>query len=735
MNAVSPSTAVPTQAPAAPLAAPPAAEETQKTPARRDAAHSVVLNQAYEEYLRSSKSDSAFDADAFCGRFPSVQSSLCRLIQVHRFLQGGSKLLAELPEELSWPALGTEFLGFVLQEELGRGAFARVYRAVEPALGNRQVAVKISPQGGAEAETLGRIRHRNIVPVQSVREDPETGLTAVCMTYCGRATLCHVLDHVYGAQRAKPQRAEGILAAVQDEILGPMPAPAVLTKGSFHDGVRFLASQMADALAFIHGQGIVHRDLKPSNVLVSPDGTAMLLDFNLSEDRQAQVTRLGGTLLYMSPEQLAATGEDRRVPQAALDARSDLFSFGVILYELLTGKHPFGPISLNISVEEMRPLLVERQKAGFPPVRKVCPGIDRDLASLVERCLAADPAARPQSAQEAARTLQRGLAPVPRARRWLLRHPGTVLATIVLLAVAGIAGGNILSQREAAYHKLQMESALVAYRAGQFTQAVDHLNRVLEKEPKNARALFTRGRAWQRLGEGDKEHLHLALADFQLAEQLAADGRSLACIGFCLHQLKNVGGAVAHYEKALEKGFSSAALLNNLGSGQIAINKPEEARVHLDKAVALALPLARYNRGVLAINQLQRLKGLENVARVKKDETSLIKVKRERAFWLEQGLKDLRAAVKTTPPSSDLFSHAARMEAFAADNHADAAEMILDCLRQAHVYGANMDSILGENLFSRFRNHPAFLQLRQQPPAPTSVRAVPILDPITDMDL
>src|SRR5262249_30597625 len=115
-----------------------------------------------------------------------------------------------------WPEVQEEFLGFRLQRELGRGAVSRVFLAEEPACGHRLVVVKVSNKGGRiEAFTQGPITHPNIVPIHSVQQNGDGTLTAVCMPYLGRATLCNVLART-ASQKQRPVRGRAILEAIQD---------------------------------------------------------------------------------------------------------------------------------------------------------------------------------------------------------------------------------------------------------------------------------------------------------------------------------------------------------------------------------------------------------------------------------------------------------------------------------------------------------------------------------------
>ena len=173
-----------------------------------------------------------------------------------------------------------------------------------------------------------------------------------------------------------------------------------------------LASQLADALAHAHERGICHRDLKPSNILMSPEGRPLLLDFNLSTDDRFPAGRIGGTLPYMAPESLAAVSDTHlRGPLSQHDPRSDIFSLGVILYELLAGSLPFGAVPCDRPVEQIASALRQRQVDGAQPIRERNGRVDKRLARLIGSCLALEPENRPRTARELASALRRQLAP------------------------------------------------------------------------------------------------------------------------------------------------------------------------------------------------------------------------------------------------------------------------------------------------------------------------------------
>ena len=365
---------------------------------------------------------------------------------------------------LALPAIGSEVAGFRLERELGRGAFGRVYLARQGDLSDRPVALKISAEMSGEAQTLALLQHTHIVPVYSThRIGP---LRAVCMPFFGATTLADVLRDFRdrgsmpdsGAQlveslRTRRSDTEAQTSPEGEASRGPTPpsTSALQTLGTlgYVPAALWIGSRLADGLAHAHQRGILHRDLKPANVLLTDDGQPMLLDFNLAtnpRDHCAGVTALiGGTLPYMAPEALAALRGDAPPP----DVRSDLYALGVILFELLTGRHPF-PLRSGLLDEVLPPMIADRDDPP-PRLRWHNPNISPATESIVRHCLEPDPAKRYQEARQLEEDLRRQLdhrslrhasepSPRERASKWLRRHPRLSSATTLGVIAALLIG-------------------------------------------------------------------------------------------------------------------------------------------------------------------------------------------------------------------------------------------------------------------------------------------------------
>jgi serine/threonine protein kinase len=241
-----------------------------------------------------------------------------------------------------------------IDRELGRGAMGMVYLGHDPQLG-RQVAIKTMALAREfegvelveararffrEAEMAGRLQHRDIVTIYDVGEDQD--LAYIAMEFVnGRDLLQHTL----------PGRL--------------LPVPMVLQ----------IVARVAQALAYAHSQGVVHRDIKPANVMIDPDSdTVKVTDFGIARVTDASRTRTGmvlGTPSFMSPEQMAG----RRV-----DGRSDLYSLGVMLFQMLTGALPHAS-------ESMATLMYQIANQPAPDIRSLRPGLPETLANIVALAL------------------------------------------------------------------------------------------------------------------------------------------------------------------------------------------------------------------------------------------------------------------------------------------------------------------------------------------------------------
>ena len=242
---------------------------------------------------------------------------------------------------------------------------------------------------------------------------------------------------------------------------------------SYVQAILALAVRMADGLGHAHERGIVHRDLKPANILLADDGEPMLLDFNLATDTRlvvrASAALVGGTLPYMAPEQLSAFAGEA----AVVDARADVYALGLILFELLTGHHPFeirrGPLA------DVLPAMIEDRR-GFPPdPRRHNRAISPALAAILRHCLEPDPARRYEDGRALHEDLRRQLADLPlkhapepslaeRLAKWGRRHPrlasSTSMAALAFVLIAVLLA--ILAVRQRRIEGLAASEALHA---------------------------------------------------------------------------------------------------------------------------------------------------------------------------------------------------------------------------------------------------------------------------------
>jgi tetratricopeptide (TPR) repeat protein len=477
---------------------------------------------------------------------------------------------------------------FELIERLGVGGFGSVWKARDKEL-DRTVAVKI-PRAGAmtaeeqekffrEARAAAQLRHPNIVSVHEVGRDGDS--VYIVSDFVRGVTLG---DWLTGQQLTNREAAE-------------------------------LCAKIAGALHHAHEHGVVHRDLKPANIIIDGDGEPHLMDFGLARRDAGEITvtmdgQVLGTPAYMSPEQ--AQGEAHTA-----DRRSDVYSLGVILFQLLTGERPFRG--------NARMIMHQVINDEAPSPRKLNANIKKDIETVTLKCLEKNPAKRYQTAQELAEELTRFLSGEPiqarplgrveRAWRWTKRNPrvagltASVAVLLVAVAAMSLVGFAIAKRqqlvaeqsaaREAGLRALAEENLQLA------EQAVDgYLTRVAEDA---------------RLKQDDFLNLRTELLETavpfyeRFAKQKPGDAQSEANRAGAYARLASIHGETGQTERAVREYQQAIAIQDELVSQHSqqpayqsdlashhaelgwnfhVVAKTKQARPHYDAALAILSKLA-----------------------------------------------------------------------------------------------------------------------------------------------
>jgi serine/threonine protein kinase/WD40 repeat protein len=444
---------------------------------------------ALEEYLAALEAGQRPDRQAFLAQHEDIAPALARALDGLEFIQTAAPQFPEPADPPPGEVRPEGPLGdYRIVREIGRGGMGVVYEAVQISLG-RRVALKVLPFAATldgkqlqrfknEAQAAAHLHHTNIVPVYGV--GCERGVHYYAMQLIEGQTLAAMirgLRQLAGLEPADETGTAGPLAgAPGDEPTGPY-APvgsgtettraAASTERSggspaFFRTAALLGVQAAEALEHAHQLGVVHRDVKPANLLVetlsplSPKGREVggeglrlwVTDFGLAHcQNQAGLTMTGdlvGTLRYMSPEQALAQ-------RVAVDHRTDVYSLGMTLYELLTLEPAFAERDRR---ELLRQIAFEEPR----PPRRVNRSVPAELETIVLKAVEKNPAERYASAQELADDLRRFLEDQPirarrptllqRAKKWGRRHRPVVwsaavsLAALLAMALVALAVSN-----------------------------------------------------------------------------------------------------------------------------------------------------------------------------------------------------------------------------------------------------------------------------------------------------
>jgi serine/threonine protein kinase/Flp pilus assembly protein TadD len=670
----------------------------------RSATSDPTLEQLLDELTDRLAAGEAVDPEGFARRYPEHAEVLLRCLPAMEAMAGlgwsGARSTVRGAPAADGPQTAVDLLGdFRILREVGRGGMGVVYEAEQISL-CRRVALKVLPLAAVfderhlkrfrqEAQAAAQLHHTNIVPVYAV--GCERGVHYYAMQFIDGRPLSSVLDGIRdlvgpdsgaltrpdgpgeglayhlatGAFATGPMAADPLATASHVAASGPPTSPlddpgkapaaeparpdasgvgSSDGPGYIHSVIR-LVVQAAEALEHAHSRGVVHRDIKPSNLLLDGLGNLWVTDFGLARlqnDRGLTMTGdVVGTLRYMSPEQAAGSKD--------LDHRTDVYSLGVTLYELLALRPAVAGAGQR---EILRAINVDEPTA----LRRMNRAVPRDLETIVTKAMAKEPARRYATARALADDLRafvehrpisaRRPSPLERTAKWVRRHRVvTVSATLVAIATmvtmvfALVAhqrqldklAAQVLAQRAEQGRLEARVDALVeeAQRrssgfAPDFARAVALLTEAIAHRPEDADLYLYRGGARHEL------HQHAdAIADLEhsLLLRPARNPAAHWMIALCALQLGQAEKAKRHREQGEKEAPDSVEALVAQALG---LAYDERGLALLDRAIEREPfnPALYAHRGRIAAN--------------------LVIHRSERRFY-DRAVEDLEKALKARP--------------------------------------------------------------------------------------
>jgi serine/threonine protein kinase/uncharacterized protein HemY len=588
------------------------------------------ISRAALEYLDDLRAGRRPDRQQFLARHPDIAAALAESLDglefIHKAASDLHRSVLEEPvspsAELTGLPASANLGDFRLLREIGRGGMGVVYEAEQLSL-DRRVALKVLPFAATldpkqlqrfknEAQAAAGLHHSNIVPVYAV--GCERGVHYYAMQFIDGQTLTRLIAErrqLAGLEASRVEGRSGVWLQGPDEAPTTEKSRARATRSTERSAsdpawlrtVAALGVQAALALEHAHQLGVVHRDVKPANLLVDVGGRLWVTDFGLAHvQSQAGLTMTGdlvGTLRYMSPEQALAR-------PVIVDQRTDVYSLGATLYELLTLEPAFPgrdrqELLRRIATEDPRP--PRRLDAAIPP----------DLETIVLKAMSKEPEARYATAQDLADDLRRFLEDKPikarkpgltqRAARWARRHKAVVICAAVVFVVTHLALAlssvliqmaevNALKQRDAARRAvddmytdvaerwLEQEPEMEEVQREFLLKALRYYEDFTREDGTDPHVRFATALAHRRVGD-----IQQKLGEFSRAELAYTEAIRL------LTRLLEDRRSPSEYHAAL------ALCRHNLGRLLVEVKRAEEAESALGQAVALREQLVEEEPG------------------------------------------------------------------------------------------------------------------------------------------
>ncbi len=578
-------------------------------------------------------------------RLERFQEEQALVADVRRVLASGDEgacddATAGLPEPTNAKHL-PRIDGYRIIDVLGQGGMGIVYRAIQTRL-NRSVALKVLPAmvGSAnpgavarfrrEATAAARLHHTNIIPIYDFGESTDAHYCTMELVSGQPLNVVIKRFAESNASAASPARLADLLQSIAPGFqpsesggsdhersgsdVGSGSAGSSIGRGRlyFRQVARWMADA-ADALHYAHGEGIIHRDVKPSNLILSTDGRIMIADFGLAKDVNEQSVTLTGSLLgtlrYMSPEQAMAK-------RMRVDHRTDIYSLGTTMYELLT----FQPAVPGADDKEILGHIITKDPVS---PRKIVSTVPRDLETICLKAMEKSPESRYDTARALAEDLRRFIndlpviakqpGPIARTIKFVKRRRAlvtAVTAVTLLFAATGLLMVERRARRIATIDRLMTEGSEFM-RAHDWTAATDRFDQALRLDARDLRALNNQAILLkERFNNAiDPNPQWLADANDWLDRAIALypnDAQIWSDKGVILKKLDRLPEARKAYDTATRLDPNNAAAWINLGIADAHQRDLDAAVQHLTRATELVdIPYTRnYAWRTLATVQL-----------------------------------------------------------------------------------------------------------------------------------
>lgn len=557
-----------------------------------------IIEQAVEKFVDAQLQGQSPFIEEFVKQYPGVEEQIKKRIRNLQEIDSLFDCLMQpdeidiTTEEIVHNMIDKKLGDFEILEMIGQGGMGAVFLAKQISL-DRNVAVKvISSVGGSKSKDLDRFRreskvlaqitHPNIVTIFEVGQDGPYSYFA--MEYVAGASLDKILNCI---RKSKPEdkASEVMLKCLKGEVAAFSEGDN--TTGAEIDtdyiiGMSKLIMSVASALEYAHSKGILHRDIKPSNILVTPDGTAKLVDFGLAKSQtQETITVTGeffGTPSYVSPEHI-------RKPNA-VDCRSDVFSLAATFYECLTLHVPFEGDTVNETLTQV----ISRE--AVPP-KKYCPRLSTDFNTVMLHALEKSQDDRYQTAGDFVADIRNIMEFKPiiakspsitrRAYKTLRRNPLKVAVTcaFVLIVVLGYSLFTILIQARSRMDSIDLNTAgYHEMEAGRIDEAIILFQKAININPSYAEAYYNIGQCYS--GENTEKTIEAYKKSIKLDPHHIAVYWSL---GASYRNSKKYREALETYKQAIDIDPTNSKTYLGLGGSYLELEYYNEAIESYRRAV------------------------------------------------------------------------------------------------------------------------------------------------------